>query len=52
MSEPLPKILVVDDETWNLELMEAYLSSDYELAMVSNGVEALEAQQSINITQS
>ncbi|MDR6222982.1 CheY-like chemotaxis protein [Methanococcoides alaskense] len=35
MSELLPKILVVDDETWNLELMEAYLSDDYELAMAT-----------------
>ncbi|NPE31346.1 DUF835 domain-containing protein [Methanococcoides sp. SA1] len=42
MSELLPRILVVDDEPWNLELMEAYLSSDYELAMATNGVEALE----------
>ncbi|MCD4800772.1 MAG: response regulator, partial [Methanococcoides sp.] len=42
MSELLPKILVVDDEPWNLELMEAYLSSDYELIMATNGVEALE----------
>ncbi|ABE51779.1 response regulator [Methanococcoides burtonii] len=42
MSEPFPKILVVDDEPWNLELMEAYLSGDYEIALASDGVEALE----------
>ncbi|UGV41235.1 DUF835 domain-containing protein [Methanococcoides orientis] len=42
MTNDLPKILVVDDESTNLEVMEAYLSSDYEIAMATSGKEALE----------
>ncbi len=42
MEETLPKILIVDDENANLELLEAYLSLDYDLIFASNGYEALE----------
>ncbi|WP_052402762.1 DUF835 domain-containing protein [Methanococcoides methylutens] len=42
MTKDLPKILVVDDESTNLEVMEAYLSSDYEIVMATSGKEALE----------
>ncbi|WP_135612371.1 DUF835 domain-containing protein [Methanococcoides sp. AM1] len=42
MTNNLPKILVVDDEITNLEVMEAYLSNDYEIAMATSGKEALE----------
>ncbi|WP_445475867.1 DUF835 domain-containing protein [Methanococcoides methylutens] len=42
MTNNLPKILVVDDEITNLEVMEAYLSNDFEIAMASSGKEALE----------
>ena len=34
------KILVVDDELLNLELMEGVLSKDYEIIKASNGIEA------------
>ncbi|WP_440952244.1 response regulator [Methanococcoides sp. FTZ1] len=42
MTGNLPKILVVDDEIDNLEMMEGYLSNEYEIATVSTGKEALE----------
>ncbi len=42
LTKDLPKILVVDDESTNLEVMEAYLSSDYEIVMATSGKEALE----------
>lgn len=42
MQETRPKILVVDDETPNLELMEAYLSLDYDLIFATSGHEAFE----------
>ena len=42
MTDNLPKILVVDDEIANLEVMEGYLSNDYEIAVASSGKEALE----------
>jgi len=35
-----PKILVVDDEPLNLELMEGVLSKDYEVIKASNGIDA------------
>lgn len=35
-----PKILVVDDEPLNLELMEGILSKDYEIIKASNGIDA------------
>lgn len=35
-----PKILVVDDEPLNLELMEGVLSKDYEIIKASNGIDA------------
>ncbi len=34
------KILVVDDEPLNLELMEGVLSKDYEIIRASNGIDA------------
>ncbi len=36
-----PKILVVDDEPSNLELIEGILSKDYEVIKAYNGLEAL-----------
>ena len=36
-----PKILVVDDEKLNVELLEGILSENYEVAKASNGKEAL-----------
>ncbi|ABE52781.1 sensor histidine kinase [Methanococcoides burtonii] len=38
----LPRILVVDDDQKNVELMEAYLSPDYETIPAYRGKEALE----------
>lgn len=38
----LPRILVVDDDQKNVELMEAYLSPDYEMIPAYRGKEALE----------
>ncbi len=35
-----PKILVVDDEPLNLELMEGVLSKEYEITRASNGIDA------------
>jgi len=35
-----PKILVVDDEPLNLELMDGVLSKDYEVIKASNGIDA------------
>ncbi len=43
----IPKILVVDDEPWNLELMEAYLSGEYDITMAANGAEALEKVEQV-----
>lgn len=37
-----PKILIVDDETFNVELLEGYLSKDYSIMKAYNGNEALE----------
>jgi len=42
MQKTRPKILIVDDEPQNLELMEAYLSLEYDLNFASNGHEALQ----------
>jgi len=36
-----PKILIVDDEPMNIELLEGYLSNDYNLLKAYNGNEAL-----------
>lgn len=41
-SDAVPKILVVDDEPLNVELMEIYLSSDYEIISAYGGLECLE----------
>ncbi|NYT19176.1 MAG: response regulator [Methanosarcinales archaeon] len=38
----VPKILVVDDEPLNVELMEIYLSGDYEVIPAYGGAEGLE----------
>jgi PAS domain S-box-containing protein len=37
-----PRVLVVDDEPMNVELLQAYLSEDYEVLPAYNGHEALE----------
>ena len=37
-----PRILVVDDEPLNVELMEIYLSPDYEIISAYGGLEGLE----------
>lgn len=37
-----PRILVVDDEPMNVELIEAYLSSEYDIIHAYGGIEALE----------
>ena len=36
-----PKILVVDDEQSNVDLLETYLSPDYDVVTAFNGKEAL-----------
>lgn len=36
-----PKILVVDDEPLNIELMEGFLSTEYEIMKATSGMEAL-----------
>ncbi len=36
-----PKILVVDDEPLNIELIEGVLSNDYEVIKASSGIDAL-----------
>jgi PleD family two-component response regulator len=36
-----PKILIVDDEPFNVELLEGYLSKDYDILKAYNGDEAL-----------
>ncbi|RNI12390.1 response regulator [Methanohalophilus sp. RSK] len=41
-SEITPNILIVDDETQNLDLMEAYLSHLYELTLAESGEECLQ----------
>ncbi|MGM0770557.1 MAG: response regulator [Halobacteriota archaeon] len=38
----LPKILIVDDEPLNVELMEVYLSGDYDVVCAYGGAEGLE----------
>ncbi|MCD4703216.1 MAG: response regulator [Methanosarcinaceae archaeon] len=38
----LPKILIIDDEPYNVSLMEAYLSLDYDTTGVLSGEDALE----------
>ena len=39
--QPKPKVLIVDDEPMNVELLEAYLGSEYVTVSASNGKEAL-----------
>lgn len=39
--EPKPKVLIVDDEPMNVELLQAYLGSEYMTVSASNGKEAL-----------
>jgi len=41
----IPKILIVDDEPMNIELIKAYLTDDYEILTASNGNEAIESVQ-------
>jgi two-component system cell cycle response regulator len=38
----MPKVLVVDDEPFNIDLMEAILASDYDVIPACSGEEALE----------
>ncbi len=45
----LPKILIVDDEPYNVSLMEAYLSLDYDTIGAFSGEEALEIIRTENI---
>jgi DNA-binding response OmpR family regulator len=40
--EPKSKVLIVDDEPMNVELLQAYLGSEYDTVSASNGTEALE----------
>ena len=40
--EPKSKVLIVDDEPMNVELLQAYLGSEYVTVSASNGKEALE----------
>ncbi len=40
--ETRPKILVVDDEPMNVDLLEAHLSIDYDVVTASSGEEAIE----------
>jgi two-component system, cell cycle response regulator len=40
--EPKSKVLIVDDEPMNVELLQAYLGSEYATVSASNGREALE----------
>ncbi|KAF5423353.1 MAG: CheY chemotaxis protein or a CheY-like REC (receiver) domain, partial [Candidatus Methanocomedens sp.] len=42
----MPKILVVDDEPINVELLEAYLTGEYNILTAYNGEEALEKVKS------
>ena len=44
--EEMPKILVVDDEPINVELLEAYLVGEYDILTAYNGEEALEKVKS------
>lgn len=44
--EEMPKILVVDDEPINVELLEAYLAGEYNILTAYNGEEALEKVRS------
>lgn len=47
MSEEIrKKILVVDDEPYNMDLMDGYLSFDYEIISAFDGKEAIEKVQS------
>ncbi|UGV40685.1 response regulator [Methanococcoides orientis] len=45
----VPKILVVDDEPLNVELMEIYLSGDYEVISAYGGAEGLEKARTENV---
>ncbi|MCX9084539.1 MAG: response regulator [Candidatus Methanoperedens sp.] len=42
-----PRIIVVDDELFNIELIEGYLESEYEIIPASNGQEALQKIQEV-----
>jgi len=44
--EEMPNILVVDDEQINVELLEAYLTGEYNILTAYNGEEALEKVKS------
>jgi len=39
--ETKPKILVVDDEPMNVDLLEAHLCMDYDIVTASSGEEAI-----------
>ena len=43
MTNTIPFILCVDDDQLNLELLEAYLEDDYELLLVTDGQQCLDA---------
>ncbi|WP_094228381.1 DUF835 domain-containing protein [Methanolobus psychrotolerans] len=42
------KVLIVDDESMNIRLLDAYLTHDYEIISASGGIEALDKVQSHN----
>ncbi|WP_407357029.1 DUF835 domain-containing protein [Methanolobus sp. WCC5] len=42
------KVLIVDDESMNIKLLEAYLKHDYEIISASGGVEALAQVETCN----
>ena len=42
------KILAVDDEPWNLEILEHYLEDNYDLVMAKDGQEALASLDSVS----
>lgn len=45
--ETRPKILVVDDEPMNVDLLEAHLSIDYDVVTASSGEEAIEKVKAV-----
>ncbi len=42
MDDNKPGVLIVDDEPYNIDLIEAYLLSDYNIHSATNGMEALD----------
>jgi serine/threonine-protein kinase len=42
-AEPRPRVLVVDDEPFNLQVLERVFRRDFELVFATSGAEAIEA---------